>query len=129
MVNYSFTVESAEYLIPTGFKRSTIRRRNEKKERQTESTGLVHTWWQHYTHPLRRSLGVYDLLRLTPIEEPILEFVWSAPPEVIYCEGFGLDRGLMELFFLSHYPDELLGAENAFFMIEWKWPPHKDVIS
>ena len=120
----SYTLPSARYLIPADLKRSTIRRRNPVKEEQIERIKVLQHYWQHRS-PDHELLGVRDLKNLKVIEKPILDFIWTAPPEVIYCEGFGNDPDIMELFFIDHYNEDVLGSESAFYMVEWH-PKHAD---
>jgi hypothetical protein len=114
----SYSLPSAKYLIPYDLKRSTIRRRNPKKEEQIERIGELQHYWMPRT-PESLHLGTMDVKRLTIIEEPILELVWNGPPHLIYMEGFGGDRFSMQMFFLKMYPEEIIGAENQFYMVEW----------
>jgi hypothetical protein len=118
MVIINFTFPPSEYLIPSDLKRSTIRRRNPRREEQIERIGTLQLYWHHRT-PICKLLGERELRTIRIIDEPILEFVHTAPPEVIYCEGFGHDRHAMELFFLDLYNEKIIGREGEFYIAEW----------
>ena len=117
MVAFSYSMLPAKYLIPADLKRSTIRCRNLKKEDQIERIGVLQHYW-HQRSSDCELLGVRNVKKLTIIERPILEFIARAPPEVIYCEGFGSDRYAMENFFVSNH-GQRIHAEGQFYMVEW----------
>lgn len=127
MVAISFTFPPAEYLIPAGMKISTIRRRNLEKEGMMKRIGELQLFWKQRT-PECKLLAHVQLKELKVIGVPIIEFIHTAPPEVIYGEGFGFDRTAMENFFTSTYDKETLGKPGAFYIVSWFPPCNRLVI-
>lgn len=117
MVIMTYSSELFRELIRHDLKRSTIRRRSEKKERDIESTRTINHYY-HHRRPDQEHIKDSELKKLTVIEEPILEFIQRIPLHVVYCEGFGTDRSAMEAFFVDHYGKEVHN-ENWFYMTEW----------
>jgi hypothetical protein len=118
MVAINFTFPPAEYLIPADLKRTTIRRRNPVKEEQIKRIEVLELYW-HQRQPDCKLLGTRRVRKLEIVNEPIIELIHSAPPQLIYGEGFGYDRSAMERFFTSHYDPFTLGEKNAFYIVEW----------
>jgi len=121
MVAMNFTFPPAEYLIPAGLKLSTIRRRNQDKEEQIKRIKKIECYWKQRTSECR-FLASCDVRECHAIDIPIIEFIHTARPELIYSEGFGHDRIAMEDFFKAHYDVELLRTPGAFYIVIW-WPP------
>jgi len=118
MVAINFTYAPAEYLIPLNLKISTIRLRNPFKEEKIQRLKILELYW-HQRQPDCKLLGRRMLTELKVIRKPLIEFIHAAPPEVIYGEGFGFDRILIENYFKGFYDDITLGTPGEFYIVTW----------